>query len=366
MLHLFNKVFLDNHQRMSVPRGSKVIVLSAVHNRDMNVNPNCLHCEDTLDDLLGDNTLEDFFRDTMALTDKVVIYANDTDFARIIASWLRSSTNMTKAEFDIWLNIYKFNCKTNANQYDSQFVAIDAAWDSAPVYDFSDVDFTPSFEFLIASAFHNANFAKKNKLINLLVKFVRKEYEDFVLEVRRNIDSLILDSDVQTRLGATSFISNIDFDSIKTQFPKLQIFKAPYWTEEIDAPRPTAYLTGSFNEGKLNLSLASQEDLDALLEFTEDLLYVTAGGADAAAEVSNETLGKVFGPRGWTYKDSILTGTLTDEQYTGLLTEILDEREGLILFPPGLVETVLVQLVPYFRSLKNNNDLTLLQKFTLK
>ena len=364
MLHLFNNVFLDHHRHMSVPRGSKVIIFSDVYNTHMNTNENCLICEDTLDDHLGEGTLESFFTETLARTERIVIYANESDFARIITSWLRSSTNMTAVEFETWLSIFKFNSKTNANHYDSLFTAIQSAWNDAVVYDFSAVDYNPSYEFLIASALHDANFSKKSKLISILADIIKTEYEDFVLEVRRNIDSVILDNTVQEALGATSFISNIDMGTITTNFPRLQIFKAPYWTDEINVPTPAAYLTGS--SSKLDLSLATQTEINDLLQFTEDFLYTTAGGADAAEALTTEQLGKVFGPRGWAYKDCILSRTLTDEQYNSVLQEMLDESGGLVFYPIELIETVLIQLLPYFRSLKDSNDLTKLQRFTLK
>jgi len=367
MLHLFNNVFLDHHTRISVPRGSKIMVFSDLGN-GIDDNPNCLHNAETLDSFLGDNTVEDFFQDTFALQDKIYIYANEKDFAKIITCWLRSTTNMTRAEFEIWLGIYKFACKARAKHYDLLFTAIHAAWDEAPVYDFSSSNFDPSYEFLIASAFHNSNFSKKAKLIEILTGFVQKEYESFVLDVKRNIDSLILDSDLQTMLGANEYITNVDLDSLATQFPELAVFRESFWQDTVNIQPQLAYQSGSFDAGlsKIDLSKASAEELTEVLDFTETYTNRLAGGMDAAEQVSSELLGKIFGPRGFKYKDCILTNTLSDDHYNDILQEILDERLGLVMLPQEDIDTVLVQLLPYFRSLKNNNDLETLQKFTLK
>ena len=76
-------------------------------------------------------------------------------------------------------------------------------------------------------------------------------------------------------------------------------------------------------------------------------------------------MGKIFGPRGFAYKSSILTNTLTDAQYTSAVNEIINESKGLVFIPPQLVDSVLVPLIPFFRSLKTL-DLDKLQKYTLK
>lgn len=368
MLHLFNKVYIESHQKTSVPRGSKVFVFSETYNTDMADNENCLGCADNLDDYLGENTLESFLRNTMSQKGIIYIYANEADFAQIITSWLRSTTNMTREEFETWLKVYKFNCKTQAKHYDLLFAAIDSAWDSATVYDFSDVDYDPSYEFLLASAFFDINFSKKSKLKEVFVGFIQKEYESFVLDVRRNIDNLILDNDLQQMLGATTLVSDIDLDSIKTQFPALQVFKESFWQEDIDVQSPLAYKSGCFESrlGKIDLSLASPQELDAILDFTAEYTNILAGGYTASEQVSDDVLGKIFGPNGFRYRSSLLTNTLTEEQYISLVQEILEEIAGLILVPQEEINYVMLQLITYFRSLKNTNNLTKLQKFTLK
>lgn len=364
MIHLFNKVFLENHERMSVDQGSRVIIFSDTYNTDMDSNTSCLYCEDTLSDHLGDNSLEDFLRDVMALTGKIVIYANDNDFAQIITSWLKSSTNMTDAEYTTWFNAYKFKCITYSKNWNTLFDALSTAWSAAPVYDFSDVDFMPSYEFLLATAFYNPNFSKKDKLIKLMSMFIKREYEDVILEVRKHIDSLILDKDVQLALDGEEYISDIDLDTIKASLPKLQLYRGPYWREDLDSPTATAYRPGTFASGtsKIDISLATSEELTELCEFTEDFLYL----ATNAPDTSKEVIASFYESRGWPYKDSVATGVLTDTQYNTALNEILDEKYHLRYVPLDLRESILLHIVSYFKMLKNTNNLEKLQKFTLK
>ena len=364
MLHLFNEVFIEQEQRMSVPIGSRVIIISSQYNTDMAQNENCLTCVDTLDEAIGEGTLESFIRDTMSLTGKIVIYANDEAFARIFTSWIKSSTNMEADDFDIYLKTYKFRCITNSKHWQDLFDALAANWATAPAYDFSDVDFIPSYELMLASAFYDSNFAKKDKLIFLMSKFIKREYEDVVLEVRKHIDSLILDKDVQLLLGGTSYISEIDLETIKEDLPKLQLYKAPYWREDVFCPTATAYRPGTFARGdsKIDISLATPEELTELFEFTEDFLYL----ATNAPDTTKELIASFYESRGWVYKDSVATGVLTDEEYQTALSEILDEKYHLRYVPLDLRESILLHIVPYFKTLKNTGQLEKLQKFTLK
>ena len=48
----------------------------------------------------------------------------------------------------------------------------------------------------------------KAKLKSLLSKFIKREYENVILEIRRHIDQIILDKDIQTLLKLS--ISNDD------------------------------------------------------------------------------------------------------------------------------------------------------------
>lgn len=365
MLHLFNEVFIEQEERLSVPVGSRVIVISSVYNTDMHTNPSCISCVDTLDQLLGEGTLENFFLSTMALTGKVVIYANDEAFARIMTSWLKSSTNMGRPEFETYLKVYKFRCITNSKHWYNLFDELDAAWDSAPAYNFTSIDFIPSYEFLLATAFINPNFSKKDKLKFLLTKFIKREYEDVILEVRKHIDSLILDQDVQTLLGGTEYTTDLDIEGIKEALPKMQLYRSPYWREDVYCPTATAYRPGTFARGdsKIDISQASAEELTALGEFTEDFLFISF---DAPPDVSKELVASLFESRGWTYMDSVSTGVITDEEYQIALGEMLDRKYHLRHVPLDLRESILMHIIPYFKTLKNQGNLEQLQKFTLK
>lgn len=357
MIHLFNNVFIEQDSRLSV--FYKVVVISSEYNTDMKTNPRCLYCEDTLDEVLGGKTIEAFLRELMAIDEKVVIYANNEAFARIVSSWFKSSLNMDKASYDFWVDCYKYKCITYSKNNTQLFEALKTYWDAAPSYDFSDADFSPSFEFALASAFHNADFAKKSKFITLLSRFIKREYEYAILEARKYIDQYGLDDDVQALLGGT--VSNIN--DLKT-LPRMSVYKEPYWKEEVDVPTFSSYFPGKTS--KLDISLCTSEELIALCNLTDEVLHLGLNSVPPYNTVSLEDSRMLFEGRGWTYKDSVVNGTLTNDEYLAVLSEIQNEKMNLIHTPLDLRESILYPILPYFRSLKQKNNLEALQKFTLK
>lgn len=368
MLHLFNEVFLEHEDRLSVPVGSRVIVISSIYNTDMKINPSCLTCVDTLAELLENNTLEYFFRKTMALKGKIIIYANDEAFSQIIAAWIKSSTHMGTEQYNCYMALYKFRCITNAKRWFTLFDLLPAAWATAPEYNFSDNDFTPSYELLLATAFVDPNFVKKDKLIFLMSKFIKREYEDVILEMRKHIDSLILDKDLQILLGATQYISNIDLETIKIDLPQLQLYREPYWQEDIYGATAKAYRPGTFAVGdsKIDISLSSPEELTALCEFTEDILYSFMSSSPATQDITKSQAVNFFESRGWTYKNSVAYAVLTETEYLTALDEIQFEKYSLTHVPLDLRESIFLHIIPLFKSLKNTGNIEELQKYTLK
>lgn len=359
MLHLFNNVFVEQDSKLTV--FYKVVVISSVYNTDMKVNPNCLYCTDTLDELLGDRTLESFLRELMQHEEKVVIYANNEAFARIIACWLKSSTNMQKADYDFFVDCYKYKCVTYSKHNTQLFEFMKAYWDNAPTYNFSDVDFSPSFEFAIASAFYNPNFAKKQKLISLLSRFIKREYEYVILEARKYIDQYALDDDVQATLGATE--NTYDINGLKN-LPRMAIYKEPYFREEVEVPSFSSYFPGKAS--KIDISLCSDADLQELCNLSDEIIFLGINSAPPYDHFTYEATVSHFEARGWTYLNSVKNGLLSEAEYLAVLEEILQERMNLIHTPLDLRESILYVIIPFFRSIKQKNNLDRLFRFTLK
>lgn len=357
MIHLFNNVFIEHESMLYV--ASKVIVISSVYNTDMKVNPSCLYCDDTLEDVLGTKSLEDLFAELMALEEKVVIFANNDAFAKIATAWMKSSTNMDQAAFDMWASCYKYKCDVYSRPNDQLNELLKSYWASAPSYDLSNADFSPSFEFALASAFADRNFAKKDKFKTLLSKFIKREYEQQILEARKHLDTYILDNDLQVLLGGSGKTLE-DF----RELPRMSIYREPFFRDIIDTVPPNqAYWPGKVS--KLDIGNATNAEVAELCQLTDDI-NISIMNMSVPAGLSGVSNGELYQSRGWKFITSVKSGVLTDAEYNEALDEILAEKIAMIHIPFDLREQILFVFLPYVKSLKQENNNTALNKFTLK
>jgi hypothetical protein len=273
---------------------------------------------------------------------------------------------MEQEQMDTYISIYKYRCYTNSKHYGDLYEKMSAEFASAPAIDFSDVDYIPSFEFCISSAFYDINFAYKDKLMILLSKFIKREYEDIILEVRKHIDSFIMSHRLQEELGAPEYVSNIDISTVKTQMPRLAIYKEPYYVEELYVPVFKAYRPGSFARGecKLNIALCTPEELAELISVTEDLMYLLTQNE----ELTKEQVVAMFEGSNWKYINSVSSGTytITEAEYVEAINDMINETTATAHAPLDLRESILLPIISYFITLKNKNLINELQKFTLK
>ena len=380
MIHLFNEVFVEQDSKITIypvyPNAQvqenlySICVISAEYNTiDLQVNPACLYAANSLEDLYEKNSwnnIEDFLRVLIGLNKKMVIYADNDNMAKIAVTTLKSLTNMEQEQLDTYISIYKYRCYTNAKHYGDLYEKMSAEFVSAPAIDFSDVNYIPSFEFCVSSAFYDINFAHKDKFILLLSKFIKRQYEDIFLEVRKHIDSFIMNHQLQEELGASEFVTHIDINNIKTQMPRLAIYKEPYFLEELHVPIFKAYRPGSFARGecKLNIALCTPEELAELISLSEDLMYLLTQNDG----LTKEQVVAMFEGSSWKYINSVSSGTglLTEAEYVEALNDMITKTTPTAHAPLDLRESILLPLIFYFITLKNKNLTDELQKFTLK
>ena len=379
MIHLFNEVFIEQDSRITIlPPNQNAQLVESLYDvcvisdkyttKDLKSNPAVIYQSPSIEQLLEENEwadLKDFLDVLMGFNRKIVIYASNSVMATIVATVLKSLTNMEQKQFDTYVDIYEWRNVTNSKHYGDLCDLMKSAFTTAETYDYSTAYFTPSYEFCLASAFIEPNFRRRDKLVNLLSKFIKREYEDVILEVRKHIDSLILDQDVQELLGGTEYISKPDLSTIKTLLPALQIYKEPYFIEELYGPIYKAYRPGSFARGetKLNIALCTQTELQQLCDLSENLLHLITN-----IDMPKEQITKMFESRGFPFKEAVSTGdcTLSYEDYLVALNEIIDEKYNLIHVPLDLREYIMIHIIPYFKSLKNQGNLEELAKYTLK
>jgi hypothetical protein len=355
MIHLFNNVFLEQEHQLEV--FYKVIVISSVYNTDMDKNPNCLYVGDTLEAVLGNRSLDQLLLEVMGIDEKVVIYANNDAFAKIATSWLKSSTQMDTETFETWAECYKHKCDVYSRPNDQLFEIMKTYWATAPIYDFTAVEFSPSFEFALASAFVDRDFNKKAQLNVMLSKFIRREYEHLILEARKHLDTYILDKDLQDLLGGSGkTLQNF------RELPRMSIYREPFFRDTINTVPPSqSYLPGKI--GKLDISNATDAELVELCALTDDInmavMHCTLPSG-LSGSVNNKA------EPGWKFITSVRTGVLTDEEYNLAIDEILAEKIAIVHVPLDLRHSILFAFLPYIKTLKQENNIVTLQKFTLK
>lgn len=369
-LHLFNNVFIDHIDHLWIETGSRIIVVSNKEAGDLETNPNCLNYEATVSDLIGEGrTMADFINDTIDLTGKITIYADPNAYAEIVASWLKSTTNMDAGAYTNWMNIFKFAYITSTKDEPELFTALNGAWASATAFDYSGKDFAPSYEFLLASAFANIDFSKKAKLITLLSKFIKREYENVILETRRHIDYNILDKDIQTLIGGTTYTTDVSLENIRTTFPELDKFRATFYRDaSILGPNESAYHPGTFTvDSKIDISQTSADELTSICSFVDSaLLAITKSSHSDLSGLTGDQVSKIWESRGWSYAESIRTGEITSDQYVAAVNEIVAQSHGLIHVPFDLRGSILTTGISYLRTLKVDDNTGELQKYTLK
>jgi len=402
MLHLFNSIFLQHDRLLDLTLPSILISKEYATSELIDFQ----HLEGyaytlrgvgkTWNDALGDITFSEFIRNLYTKEEKIIIYADDENFSKIFVSWLKSTTNMDKDSFEIFADCYGHKMKVYSNPCDALVSHIKSLWDTAEVYDFSDLDFSPSIEFMLPTAFYDRNFSKKDKLKKIFAQFIKRSYELYILEVRKHIDTYILDADTQKILGGHSKTINNYLE-----LPKMSVYKTPYFQNLDGAPYYKSYQPGK--DSKLDLSLISDEDVENLCNVTNEFAVSIMGFCDPGglSGISNANFSTIPFEKMTTdnmtwpvwmteetktliikdlknadhfnvprnnleYMDSVRKGILSEEEYNKVLEDNLKEKIAMIYIPYDLREEILFVFLPYIKSLAQQGMRQKLFKFTLK
>jgi len=249
---------------------------------------------------------------------------------------------------------------------------------------------------MLATAFYDRNFSKKEKLKKLFAHFIKRTYEGYILEVRRHIDTYILDSDAQRILGGHSkTIRNY------LELDKMSVYKSPYFKNVSNKPYSESYQPGK--NSKLDLSLLGDENIKNLCNVTEEFAISIMGfsypaGLSGVSNVnfSNVPFAKMMTDAGiwpawmseetkaliikdlinaghvpnpshtFKYMDSVKKGILSEEDYNTVLDDNLKEKIAMIYIPFDLGQQILFVFLPYIKSLAQEGMREKLFKFTLK
>lgn len=356
MLHLFNNVFVEQEKYINLLEAPDIIVVSADYKLDpINVSENVSKTGTNIDEILGESTMQQWFADLISKTTKVVIYADNDSFAKIASTWLKSSTNMDADSYNLFVDCYGFHIKSSSKTNNELVTKLKDAFAGAETLNLSGIDYKPSFEFLFASALHDINFAKKAKLVTLISKFLKRYYEETILEIRREIDVHALSSNLQTVLGG----SGKNLSNLNT-LPDMAVFAGDYWKDEVSVASSKSYLPGT--NSKIDLSKATDAEVNALVAVVKKvrLAIMEVSEEDIHANLVYDTVGS------YTYINTVKNGDLDNTQFNTVLSEMIDKNIDILNVPNDLVDSIVNVFLSHVKSLKKASDFTALQKFTLK
>lgn len=346
-LHLFNRVYLETHNYLDNTLQGAVIHPDVTDDIPVDWKGT------TLEVSLGENTLEEKIKEIIALDQKYVIYCDNDAFGKIAASWFKSITNMDQESYNKFVEAYNFKRKCEGVSVDGLEASMKAAWSSANTMNVLGTDYSPSIEFLIPTLVHNQSSSWKGTLKKCFYNFIKREYEKAVIDARHQVDSIILDDEVQKKLGGSGKDTTNYLD-----LPLLQIFKESWWNES-GSPETSQYTSKS----KIDLRQVSTEKLADIKTFVDtvnsEILSLRFETAEAQPGDYKE--------EAWRYLSSINNGELTDEDLTSILTtfQLKSELELPYITYDQYQNTCHVFL-SYVKHLINTNNSSSLQKYTLR
>lgn len=358
MIHLFNKVYIEQDRFLS--NNIRFVRISNTYSfSGLEEHENKISSYSNYDEFLtSEKTLKDFFLKMLQLTDKVIIYADNFSFAKLLTFWYKSITNMDNDSFSIFVDCYEHKIKSYSKNNEQLSLLLKQFWIDTEIQDFSNVNFHPPFEFNFPTCVENINSKFLDSFKKTLLLFVKRDCELLILEARKHLDTYILNHDIQKILGGENkTIKNFN------ELPKMSVYRKPYWKEIVDVPTFSSYQPGS--DSKIDLSLATKEEMIELCSLTDEIkneIMANTGstiGATGIASSVNDT-------RGWKYLDAILRGYLTTEEIRDIIDEMISEKIALIYVPFDLRESILFTFLVYIKSLITQNKKNELYKFTLK
>jgi len=336
-LHLFDRVYIEDMQYIDSAYWG-ALIYDGVNKEDSAIHSH-LWLGDDLTDALGESTFLEKMQEIAALDKKYIIYADHSSFAEIIATWLKSITNLDQAAYDKWVDIYMWKrLRNGCENLDSLKTAMKAAWNDASQLDLSSLNVTPSVEFLLPTVWVDANHSSKAKCKTIISDFVKRSYEDFILEGKNFIDTNIYKQSIQTLFGGTG-----KTHENYMELPQLAVFANSYFNES------GSRIPGG--DGKINLANVPSSDFEAIKTATNIAYSVFDGFGEDEMN--------------WLYLPSVAAGELTDEEFTLVINEI-KTANNLPWIPFDLESSINFEGISYLQDLAVNNNTAELTKYSLR
>jgi hypothetical protein len=342
LLHLFDKVYIDDARYIDCAYWGAVIYEGAADIQSTDPSYN-LWRGNNLADALGDSTFLEKMQEIAALDKKFVIYADHSAFAEIVATWLKSITNMDQAAYDKFIDLYCYKrIRTGAENVELLRTALKGAWADAVAQDLSSLNVSNSIEFLFPSVLHDANHTKRSDFKTLMNDFVKRTYEDYILEGKWFIDINFMRDDVQTNLGLADGAALKD-ETNYHDLPNLAVFKNA-WFNNSGSKIPG-------QNAKVNLTDIPSSDLAAV---------------KTVIDKAHTMMGDVSVEDDWAYLTSAAGAGITDDEFNTILATLISNQYRIPYIPWPNEDSIIFEFLSYVRTLKATNDTATLQKFTLK
>jgi hypothetical protein len=353
MLHLFNKVYLETEERISLQENRAVIsnnngyIIGAELSNFS--SGSLVYFSTSLDEQELPNIFLSLKEKSQESGKRCILYTDDETFVKIAAIWFKTITNFTKEEFTFWLKSFcykerlnqKDNNKYNDNSYLNSFSKYIDIWDEVSPIDLNLGDVNYSYEFYFGSFLYNKKFSEKVK--KTLSLFMRRSYIEIFLDAKIMILSNILDPKMQEFLGG----SNKTLDNYQ-ELPKVEIFlNENIWNS--DKPLQVSN-SASFNWENLNQELANKltDTITDLHNNYENFVY------------DSSNLSK------WKFLPYVLGKDLGDDELDEVIEDLLVDRGDQNFISKTDYENVNFVLWTHICNLKNSNETEKLFNYTLK
>jgi hypothetical protein len=356
MLHLFDKVYLEIDDKIDINLDRAVI--SNTHGLKM-AEALERHSSGVVIYYTTDGTTVDYaqlFKDIKLHTDtsgkRFFIYCDSENFIRIAATWLKTYTNISKANFETIINchVHKERVGQGRNWVSEDLLYVASIknhidlFDSTPAFNPAVLDIDLSFElYLAAYLADNTNSLAVTKLRKQMSMFLRRIYEEIFVDIKSMLLLNILSPTLQTVMGGSGkTLSNY------SELPKISIF--------LD--------TTIWNDSKpLVVGSACSFNWDVLTSTKATIL------GNTISEIHTDFEGFVHDSTNlshWNFLQYVVGKDLTSSELSEVIDSIIATPSDNFFIPKTDITNVNYVFCTHLSNLKRDNNLSMLTAFALK
>jgi len=333
-LHLFNKVYLELNDYLDY------VDMGAVIHPNVSPDIQVDWKGKSLSDALKRKPLKMKLTELFEVESKYVIYCDVPTFAKIAATWLKSSTNMNVGSYETYIDCYLHRRNAFDGSGTEEFkAALLSAWSAANKYDFREANIKYNLEFLLPSILGNSSHRGRDQLRSVVSNFIKRHYEYIFLDAKDYIDLYILDEDVQKLFGGSGKTAIDCLD-----LPDLEIYKSDWWT--------TSGTVVPGNASKLNLDSISKSDLAKLKATTKK----------AAKAFYSEAINL----HDWKFLDIVIDRELNDSELDEFIQYWTHEKSEMSFIPHDLRPSLSFVFLSYLKNLAKTNDIAAIRNYSIK